>query len=306
VSSADQTVSVIVPARNARQDLERLVEALRSQTLARERFEVLIGDDGSTDGTAETFATREPWLRVEVGVPSNSYAARNRAARASRGDVLAFVDSDCVPEPTWLEDGLGALVGADLVAGRVHFRVPLRRTIWTLLDMDTSKNQRILVRNNTAETANLFVRRDVFDRVGGFDETINEHGDFDFAERCVGAGARLVYSPDPLVWHPARTSARSFFRAHWIYCSGYAERCVRNGARPDGLKLRNWVPLVQPLLARRRYGKSFVPDRAWLAENGVRPTAAENLLSLPVMYLVLPYVRGVAQLHGWWRGRKTR
>jgi|SRR5919201_16961 GT2 family glycosyltransferase len=295
--------SVIVPARNAADQLRELIDALRAQTLPRHRFEVVIGDDGSTDGSIAALATADGWIRVAPGPPLNSYAARNRAVHVARAPLLAFCDSDCKPEPDWLEQGLRALDRMDVAAGRIRFLVPQRRTIWTLLDMDGSKDHEREVRQGNAETANLFLRREVFDAVGGFEDVVDEHGDFDFVERCIAHGFRLGYAADAEVWHPARTRARHFLRAVWIYNRGYAEREARRGRVPEGLKLRSWVPLVQPIRSRRRWGLSFGPDRRWLAANDVHPQLRETLAVLPVMYLVLPYVRGAAQLVGWWEGR---
>src|SRR5919201_4454525 len=165
-------VSVIVPVRNDRgAHLRTLLAALAEQTLPRTRLEIVIGDDGSTDGSTKDLPTADGWVRVLSGPPRSSYAARNRAARAARAPVLAFCDSDCRPEPDWLEAGLAALEDADLAAGRIRFIVPERRTIWTLIDMDTTKDHEREVEIGNAETANLFVRREVYERIGGFDDT---------------------------------------------------------------------------------------------------------------------------------------
>jgi hypothetical protein len=245
-------------------------------------------------------------VHVLAGPPANSYAARNRAAGAARGSVLAFCDADCDPEPTWLEAGLAALQDAELAAGRIRLRPPARRTVWALLDMDSFKDHELQVRNGTAETANLFVRRQVFDELGGFDDSLPEHGDFDFVARCLGAGARLVFAEAAMVSHPTRDSARSFLRAVWIYNRWYAARESRADRLPEGLKLRSWVPVVQPLRSRRRFGRSLGPDRRWLGANGVHPSRWETLRALPAMYLLVPYLSGLAQLRGWRDGRRLR
>jgi GT2 family glycosyltransferase len=220
--------------------------------------------------------------------------------------VLAFCDADCLPEPDWLEQGLAALAEADVAAGRIRFLPPASRTVWALIDMDGSKNQEMLIRSNTAETANLFVRRELFDALGGFDDTISEHGDFDFVERCVAAGARLVFAPAAIAWHPVRTRARPLLRATWVYSRGYAERASRDGLVPDGLRLRTWIPVIPTVRARRRRGRSIGPDRRWLRENGVVPRPRETLLALPIMYVLIPYLRGFAQLRGWSDGQRRR
>jgi glycosyltransferase involved in cell wall biosynthesis len=298
-------VSVITPVRDGAADIAALLACLERQTLARADFEVVIGDDGSTDGGTTGIETADGHVRVAVGPPRNSYATRNMAVAVSRGEVLAFCDADCRPEPDWLERGLAALASADLVAGRFRFDVPATRTAWTLIDMDGSKDHEHQVRIGLAETANLFIRRDLFDRLGGLDGSIAEYGDFEFAERAVAAGARLVYAHDAVVWHPTRDSGRSLLRALWKYNRGYAVHAARAGVIPDSVKLREWVPFVQTFRSRRRYGRSIGPDRAWLRANGVEPTAWETLCALPILYLVVPYLRSAAQLQGWREGRRV-
>jgi glycosyltransferase AglI len=300
----DLLVSVVVPVRNDRgRYLRQLLAALERQSIGRERFEVLIGDDGSTDGSTEGLSTPDGWVRVLGGPPRNSYAARNRAARAGRAPAIAFVDSDCKPEPTWLAEGLRALADADAVAGGIRFELPTHPTVWTLIDIETTKDHERQVRHGNAETANLFVRRELYERVGGFDDTLPEHGDFDFAQRAVAAGARLVYAPSALVEHPTRDTARPFLRMFWIMNRWYAVRAVRDGQRPAAVHLRCWVPLVSTVRGRRRFDYSLRLDRRSLGANGIRPRLRDDLLALPIQYVLLPYVRNAAQLVGWIQGR---
>ena len=300
--------SVVVPVRNDRRgELRRLLDALARQSVPRDRFEVVIGDDGSTDGATEGLATADGWIRVVRDGPRNSYAARNNAARASGpSPVLAFVDSDCIPDPDWLERGIAALQTVDAAAGGIRFDVPERPTVWTLIDIETTKDHARQVKIGNAETANLFVRRELYERLGGFDDTIPEHGDFDFAERIVASGASLVYAPEAAVVHPTRDTPRPFLRMVWIMNRWYAARATRDGKRPSAVKVRCWVPFVPIVRGRRRLGYSLGLDRKQLAANGIRPRLVHDLLALPLIYLVLPYVRNVAQLRGWWEGRRLR
>src|SRR5581483_2434095 len=119
-------ISVIVPARDAGDGIDALCDALAAQTLARERFEVVVVDDGSRDATAdraEGHALRPRVVRRPR--PGGSYAARNDGLAAAGAGLIAFTDSDCLPEPGWLAAGLARLEGgAGLVAGAV--RLPLR------------------------------------------------------------------------------------------------------------------------------------------------------------------------------------
>lgn len=302
----DPIVSVIVPVRDGAADLPGLVRALEAQTLPRSRFELLLGDDGSVDGGPDAVAAGADWIGVVGGPPQNAYTARNRAVAAARGSILAFCDADCRPEPEWLAAGVAALEGADLAAGEIRFALPERRTLWTLLELETYKDHERQVAAANAETANLFVRREVFDRLGGFDDSVPEHGDFDFVERAVSAGARLVYAPDAVVTHPTRDRARAFLRSVWNMHRSYAARESAAGRLPEGLKLRSWLPLVQALRARRRFGRTLRLDRRRLRAHAVRPSLREDALALPVMYVLLPYLGGAAQLHGWRLGRRRR
>lgn len=295
-----------MPARNSAADLAALIPCLQRQTLAAEEFEIVIGDDGSSDGGAGAIATADGHVRVVAGPPRNSYAARNRAVQVSRGAILAFCDADCRPEPEWLERGLQVLETTDIAAGRIRFDVPGRRTAWTLVDMDGSKDHEHSVRVGLAETANLFLRRELYDRVGGFEGEIAEYGDYDFVERCVAAGFRLTYAADAVVWHPARTSGRALLRALWKYNRGYAVHAARDRRVPEALKLRSLVPIVQTFRGRRRWGRSIGPDRRWLRSNGVEPTWRETLAATAIMYVLIPYLSSTAQLVGWFDGRRLR
>jgi len=307
IEPAQLRVSVIVPVRDGLPYLKTLVDALAAQTVATSEFELVLADDGSSDGTAEWLASlNASWVRVAPGPPRNSYAARNRAVRASRAPVLAFCDVDCVPEPDWLARGLAALEVSDVLAGRIKFTLPERRTVWTLLDMDSSKDHEREVRNATAETANLVLRRALFDEIGGFEEIVPEFGDFDFVQRAVAHGASLAYVPDMVVWHPTRDNARPFLRSQWIYSRGYGVREGRAGRFPNDLRWKHLVPVVPVMRTRRWWGRTYGPDRHWLGENGVFPTRRETLVALPLLYLVLPYLRSTAQLVGWLDGRRHR
>jgi GT2 family glycosyltransferase len=305
---APLAVSVIVPVRNDRAGhLRQLVEALTRQTLARGRFEIVVGDDGSTDDSIRAFATEDGWVRVVHGPPRNAYAARNMAVADARpSDVLAFVDSDCIPDPGWLEAGIAALEDAEAAAGDIRFTLPKERTLWTYLDVEATKDHESQVRTANAETANFFIRRDVFERLGGFDPSLSDHSDFEFARRLVGAGHRLVYAPDASCVHPARSSGRSFLRMVWGSHRCYAVHEVREGRRPLGLTLRWWFPLLLHVKWRRDSGRSLRLDRRLLGKNGLRPTLADDLRAVPLMYVFLPYFAGFAQLRGWAQARRAQ
>ena len=283
-------MTVVVPIRNERARLPELLAALAAQTLPPAAFEVVLGDDGSSDGS-RALARAYPGVRVAAGLPRNSYAARNRAARKGSAPALAFCDADCIPEPRWLETGLAALETAEVAAGRVRFLPPPRPTIWTLLSLDLFFDQEREVRAGRAVTANLFVRRDVFDRLDGFDEARPSGGDLDFVGRAVATGATLVYAPAAVVGHPTFDDGRTFMRRVAL-SNRWAPVRGRVGARADWL-----VPPLGVALARRRADRrAFRLERTRLEEVGVRASPREELLAMLALYGLVAPVAGAAQL----------
>ena len=199
-------VSVIVPVYNDAARLRLCLDALAAQTYPADRFEVLVVDNGSTDESAAVAAASGATLLHEADV-QGSYAARNRGLEHARGSVIAFTDSDCVPAPEWIDNGVGALSAGDvdLAGGRVRFAFSERPTGAELFDSISNMQNEINIRErNVAKTANLFVRADVFERVGVFPGNVKSGGDVTWTGRATDAGNRLVFSADALITHPAR------------------------------------------------------------------------------------------------------
>jgi glycosyltransferase involved in cell wall biosynthesis len=193
------TASVIVPARNAQATLARTLAALGGQELEGQ-YEVIVVDDGSTDAT-RAIAERAPApVRVVAQPASGPALARNRGVAESRGSVLAFCDADVFPTARWLQAGVAALERADMVQGRVLpdplARLgPFDRSLW------------ITGQAGLWETANLFVRRELFDRAGGFEEWLGPRTgkalaeDTWFGYRAQRLGARASFSEQALAHH---------------------------------------------------------------------------------------------------------
>ena len=293
-------VSVVVPVRDNADGITSLLACLERQTIGRERFEVLIGDDGSSvapPGHGDT-------VRVFSGPPRTSYAARNRAAKEARADLLAFCDSDCLPDPRWLEEGLAVLEVADVVGGEVVFTPPGQPSVWSLLTMDMFLDQGRSLRLSQGVTANLLVRREHFDRLGGFDESLPSGGDFDFVTRSADAGARVVFAPGAVVRHPTLDRGRNFLRKVWTTNRWAATRRAREGRPPSVAEALAFVPVLGVALARRRALRPASRlHRPRLEASGINAGLRHDLRALPVLYLVVSCTAGLAQIRGWVPGR---
>ncbi len=199
--------SVIVPARASATEVAELLEHLERQTIDRDRFEILIVDDHSEPPLA-TAALRLTDAR-------GSYAARNAGIRAARGKVLAFTDVDCRPEPSWLQAGLTAVAAHPRAAGRIELTAGEPPTWIERLDRARFLRQRQYVAEGFGATANLFVRREVFDAIGLFDERLLSGGDAELGRRA--AAFPIVFAADAVVRHPCRSDARALLsKAHRV------------------------------------------------------------------------------------------
>jgi cellulose synthase/poly-beta-1,6-N-acetylglucosamine synthase-like glycosyltransferase len=200
-------VSVIVPHYEDLGGLAICLAALEAQTYPRADFEIVIADNNSPcglDAVERVIAGRAKLVSV---LEKGAGPARNGAVAASRGEVLAFIDSDCVAEPQWLAEGLAGLERFDLVGGRVRVLVgdPQHMTPAEAFervfafDFDTYIN-----RKGFTGAGNMFCRREVFERTGAFGVGLSE--DVDWSRRAVARGARLGYVAEAAIGHPARVT----------------------------------------------------------------------------------------------------
>ena len=205
-----ERVSVVMVTKNRRDLLERCLDALAAQT--RPADEVLVVDNGSTDGTADLLSARTtPKGLVVLSGPSDGSVAhaRNLAVARAGGDVIAFTDDDCRPRPTWLEAlAAGLRDGVDIVQGRTiadpqqELR-PLSRTQWTPCEW------------GGYETCNIAYDRRVLP--GGGDPAAGPF-DLDFAGNVAAAlgplFARYPFGEDTeMAWRVKRAGAVSRFAA---------------------------------------------------------------------------------------------
>ena len=200
-------VSVIIPHYRDLGGLAICLAALERQSYPRDRFEVIVADNASPEGAAAVAEVIAERARLVVVPEKGAGLARNGGVAASSGEVLAFIDSDCVAEPGWIEGGVRALESFDFVGGRIRVLVvdPDRMTGPEAFERVFAFDTKTYVeRKRFTVTANLFCPRTLFDRVGGFKTGVSE--DFEWSRRAQAAGFALGYAPFAVVGHPARRS----------------------------------------------------------------------------------------------------
>jgi len=200
--------------------LPRLIDALERQTGV-DSFEVVVVDDGSRDETwraLERLAAqaRVPVVTVRLDENAGPARARNAGWRKANGSVVAFTDDDCIPQPGWLAALAGRMSEADVVQGR------------TLVNPDQANERgafshviHIEDEDGFFATCNIAYKRDLLERLDGFDEAIRYRSagrrqspvygeDTELGLRARAAGARVRFEPEALVLHEVWPSS---FRA---------------------------------------------------------------------------------------------
>jgi GT2 family glycosyltransferase len=184
-------ISIVIPTCNRTESLARCLEQLGGAP------EIIVSDDGRTLATRQLISVHFPEVRWSQGPRRGPAANRNHAARYASGEWLAFVDDDCVPDRTWLDEIARAITDSDVVEGKT---VCLGKTHHPLEEVVENLTGGLLW------SCNLAIRRDVFERLGGFDEDFLEAGgeDLEFAWRIRQMGLTVRYVPEAVVFHPAR------------------------------------------------------------------------------------------------------
>lgn len=240
-------VSVIVPTYHDWPRVAQLCEALKKQTLEPDRFEVVIVNNDPGDPPPASLSLPTAWQLVSEAQPG-SYAARNRGLNQSQGEVVAFTDSDCTPDPQWLENGLTHLIsGAGRVAGRVQLTFRGARLNWVeKYEKAYAFPQRRYADEGVSVTANLITWRRHFDDIGYFNSKLLSGGDTEWGLRATSAGLPIVYAADVVVAHPARCGLRELLtKRRRLAAAALNVRAARSRSGLFILLLRGIMPPVQ-------------------------------------------------------------
>jgi glycosyltransferase involved in cell wall biosynthesis len=199
-------ISVVIPTYRRPDLLQRCLGPLLRQSFPRERYEIVVVDDGQTEDTRELV---ERLAAQTQGLPLLRYlrpqgtkgpaAARNRGWTAAEGEVVAFTDDDTIPDTDWLREGWAAMQQA---------RAAVRGAVHVPIDGELTDHGRMTQGLETAEfvTANCFVRREALKEVGGFDERFlrawREDSDLHF--KLIECFGEVPRAPRAIVQHPVR------------------------------------------------------------------------------------------------------
>jgi GT2 family glycosyltransferase len=226
--------SIVIPTYNRPQLLTACLASLTKLDYPRDRFEVIVVDDGSKLSLKDAIALFQESLHLTLisQVNAGPATARNTGARVARGAVLAFIDDDCQPTANWLR-ALELYFLNDFqiserpyaVGGQVHnilannyYSVASQAIVDYLYEHHNTepRNCRFITSNNLAVSTTDFLT------IGGFDETfpLAAAEDREFCDRWVNTGYQLIYAPEATVYHTHDLTLELFWRQQFNYGRG--------------------------------------------------------------------------------------
>jgi glycosyltransferase involved in cell wall biosynthesis len=263
-------LSVIVPTYSRAAHLRRCLLALAGQDLPRERYEVIVVDDGGQVNLEEAVASVRP-MKVTLlrQINSGPAAARNRGAAKARGKILVFTDDDCCPPPRWLsnivthfESESESILGGNTINSLPEN--PFATASQMLISYLFRYYNKEAGRAGFVTSNNLAIPEEIYRDAGGFDEVFPRPGgeDRDLITKLLERGHPIFFSPDNPVEHGHPLTLSTYCRQHFNYGRGayhYHEkhtRCRGANLRPEPLSFYNDL-LLAPF-EERSQGRSFL------------------------------------------------
>ncbi|HEX6405040.1 MAG TPA: glycosyltransferase [Pseudonocardiaceae bacterium] len=268
-------VSVVIPARNVATVILNQLDALSRQDY-RGAWEVIVSDNGSTDGTAEAAAScadklprfQTVWAGTHVGVSH----ARNIGAQTARGDFIVFCDADDAATSSWLRAMVATAHTADVVGGWLDHTAlnPLPARLWR---PENSRETLPIALDFLpyAVGATLGVRAVVLRALGGFNESYLSGGDdVEFSWRAQLAGYTLGFASDAVMQYRLREQLCQLARQGYGY--GHADALLYRDFRSYGLApfdaritVRQWIHLARhlPEIFHRDSAGDWIYRAAW-------------------------------------------
>ena len=212
-------ISGIVPVRDAREPLRRCLESLNRQTVTRSDYEIIVVDDGSSDGSAEV--ARQWGARVFQQEKKGAGAARNRGIHEAQGEVILFLDADCEADADWIAKISEPIVKESVGATVGRFTSDQENWVARLIQMELEGRYHRMSYHDQIDFVNSatcgFKRELLLNNL--FDESFRKLEDVELSFRLNQRGSRIVYVPDATVKHSHPDSLWAYVKRKFRYAS---------------------------------------------------------------------------------------
>ncbi len=301
-----RTISFVIPVLNGEKYIAECLKHIESEMQAGD--EIIVVDNGSTDATHDIVAAH-PRARLIEHPKVTIAGLRNRGAEASKGDVLAFIDSDCLLKPGW-RAGVDKELSSDSVqVTGSTCDLPLQPTwveqAWAPAIVKSSREVGYI------NSANLVIRRDAFVAVNGFNESLKTDEDYDIAFRMRRNGAKVIESPEIRAIHlGSAKTLRQFYQRQKRNATSIVDTWRLNGI--DRPMIMTLVFIASLLLGAGSVVLAFVTGHWLLALGAVaillaplltalnrvlRGTQVLQIPQMTVLFVVFYWVRTLTLIH---------
>ncbi|MDO9391364.1 MAG: glycosyltransferase [bacterium] len=215
-------LSVVIPVYNAERNIGNCLDAVCNQSLPRERYEVIVVDDGSTDGTADIIR-KYPGVRLIQQHNQGPAAARNFGASQATGKIVVFTDSDCTPTIGWLGEMTVPFESDPTIVGvKGAYRTNQRSLVARFAQLEYEDKYRLLSRTRYVDFIDTYAAaydRELFMSFRGFDLNFRRaaNEDVDLSYRISNQGHHLFFNPRAIVYHIHPARLMEYIRKKYLY-----------------------------------------------------------------------------------------
>lgn len=257
-------VSIVIPVYNRPLEIQECLTSVLALDYPADKVEVIVVDDASQDHTAAVVRRFNTRFIIQPHNQGQS-AARNAGVRVARGEIIAFLDSDCIARPGWLrelvpffQDPRVALVGGQVDVYYRQKRLDRYEEVCSALNMGPEP---VMGRGESSvfyvPTCNMLVRKQAYQQVGGLDESLRVGEDVDLCWRLMAAKHHLFYMPRGQVLHKHRNRFWPAFLRRFDYGTSEAVLYARF---PKVEKQFPWQPAGMGMILA---GMAALAARSW-------------------------------------------
>lgn len=289
--------SVIVPAYNAERTIGACVAALHVQSFDHP-YEIIVVDDGSTDGTAA--AAQVAGAKVITIPNGRPAAARNAGTRAASGEIICYTDADCVPHADWLRHITAPFAEADIAACKGIYATRQTKLVARFVQLEYEDKYDLLRSEeyiDFIDTYSAAYRRAVLLECGGFDERFDYLEDQELSFRLAAQGHKMVFQPTAVVDHLHTATLRAYLRkkqtiGYWKaqVVRRFPERAVKDSHTPQVMKVQMALSIMLVGLTVLGLGVAVLYPARWGVAGWLYLLPA-GIVGLIFVATTLPFVR---------------